>query len=188
MDKSQSDTSICYNTITESEDFVNTLATNDLFIRSLNIILNCLNKTERFIILCRMSDLFQEDISLFLDCTQSYVSRLGRRAYPKIKQMLKKTVTTSEVYKFDKTSSFYTLSIDLGYIDLSCDSIISIIFDLAFKFLMYKPKVYHNDKKNILVLNLLSDNNCFIFIAFLINTLSTDDKLDINHNIKLNIS
>jgi len=83
--------------ISKESYFVDEIEKKDIFIQTVNIILNCFKGQNRTIALYAFGDLTQKDIGKILNITQGYVSRIIKKVYTSIREIVEEDI------KYEKT-------------------------------------------------------------------------------------
>lgn len=90
-------------------NFIEDIENKESFDEIVNIILNCLSNGEKLTMLYQMSEITQTQISERLSLSQSYVSRLLKKAKRKIKKVLGGKIYCKEIF-FMSTGKEYKIS------------------------------------------------------------------------------
>lgn len=96
-----------------SNYFIENMEANDFFKEAISIILNNLQKKEMLTILYRIAGNKQREVAKKLGLSQSYVSRLEKRARCEIQQILEQNENEKNVYNMDIIQKHYKIEISL---------------------------------------------------------------------------
>lgn len=83
---------------------------NEFFINATNIVLNYLKNKERTVILYRMGDFTQRTIAKMLGISQSYISRIEKKARRKMKECYDENLQVDNKFSINMTEDYYILS------------------------------------------------------------------------------
>lgn len=92
-------------------DFVEKILKTETFTELINIILNCLSQTEKIIILYRLGNISQSDISKILKFSQSYISKVEKKAILKIKETINHQFNYTEIFSMSTLEDYYQITI-----------------------------------------------------------------------------
>lgn len=88
-------------------DFVEKILKTETFTELINIILNCLSQTEKIIMLYRLGNISQSDISKILKFSQSYISKVEKKAILKIKETINHQFNYTEIFSMSTLEDYY---------------------------------------------------------------------------------
>lgn len=92
-------------------DFVEKILKTETFTELINIILNCLSQTEKIIMLYRLGNISQSDISKILKFSQSYISKVEKKAILKIKETINHQFNYTEIFSMSTLEDYYQITI-----------------------------------------------------------------------------
>ncbi|MBS6252225.1 MAG: sigma-70 family RNA polymerase sigma factor [Clostridia bacterium] len=92
-------------------DFVEKILKTETFTELINIILNCLSQTEKIIMLYRLGNISQSDISKILKFSQSYISKVEKKAILKIKETINHQFNYTEIFSMSPLEDYYQITI-----------------------------------------------------------------------------
>lgn len=92
-------------------DFVEKILKKETFTELINIILNCLSQTEKIIMLYRLGNISQSDISKILKFSQSYISKVEKKAILKIKETINHQFNYTEIFSMSTLEDYYQITI-----------------------------------------------------------------------------
>lgn len=92
-------------------DFVEKILKTETFTELINIILNCLSQTEKIIMLYRLRNISQSDISKILKFSQSYISKVEKKAILKIKETINHQFNYTEIFSMSTLEDYYQITI-----------------------------------------------------------------------------
>lgn len=88
-------------------DFVEKILKTETFTELINIILNCLSQTEKIIMLYRLGNISQSDISKIFKFSQSYISKVEKKAILKIKETINHQFNYTEIFSMSTLEDYY---------------------------------------------------------------------------------
>ena len=92
-------------------DFVEKILKTETFTELINIILNCPSQTEKIIMLYRLGNISQSDISKILKFSQSYISKVEKKAILKIKETINHQFNYTEIFSMSTLEDYYQITI-----------------------------------------------------------------------------
>ena len=92
-------------------DFVEKILKTETFTELINIILNCLSQTEKIIMLYRLGNISQSDISKILKFSQSYISKVEKKAILKNKETINHQFNYTEIFSMSTLEDYYQITI-----------------------------------------------------------------------------
>lgn len=154
-----------------SEDLTEQIYENEEFIiRCIDIVLNLLNPRETSIILYRMAGLVQHFIAQSLNISQSYVSRIQKKARRKIKQYSETGTEYNKVFQVKKDRVGYQIS--FNWEDISQLNKILARTKVKLKSEGFLPEVRMKTNGKRVMLNIFGNPEDFYLIAEIIRELN----------------
>lgn len=93
-----------------NEDFTERIAETEDFIKCISIILNLLEQRDRVVMLYTIAGTSQKAIAKMLNISQSYVSRLEKKVYEKVRSHFTKSKQFKEVFSMKIAGDSYNIS------------------------------------------------------------------------------
>lgn len=157
-------------TIEHSEsDFVERIVHKEAFIKLVSIILNKLKGKERLVILYRIGEVSQAGIAERLNITQSYVSRVLKKAISEIRTIANNNVSYKEVFSMDIVGDEYRISFASKDISNFKKIFATFLQNLADTESLYNIRI--NCNKERIIIQTLADPKSFSFIAEIIQEI-----------------
>lgn len=137
---------------------------NYLLEHVLNYIINILNSRERYVILCRAGGIIQEKLANELEISQSFISRVEKRAEKKLNIVLRSNV---------KTEGRYRIEVKNGEICFTFDGNKKILHEILEKidFELYVKKIIVEYYEKGITIKVPADEESLPFIAKIIEKL-----------------
>ena len=143
-------------------NFIKTTTLEKETIDIINIILNCFNYRTKIVLLYRISGLKQTEIEEILGISQSYLSRILKKATKKIKDIFEQNLTYTKDVEILKIGDMYHLELPLAETD-NINAILNDIHIEAKNKDMRYFKVIANEEK--IIIEVLADPEYFFIIA-----------------------
>ena len=150
------------------EDFIEKFETKETFIHIISIILNLLKKTERLVMLYSIAGKNQQFIAQTLNITQSYVSRMEKSLYDKIKLCLSQNYF-GNLFSFSCTKGTFQIGFTAKDVQQFKQVFLAFLQSLtSTENLLHFQVSYHEER---VVITVPADLSSFSFIAKMIQEM-----------------
>lgn len=151
-------------------NFMEKIALEQEEVEIVNIILNCFDLRTKIMLLYRISGLSQKKIAAIMKISQSYVSRIIKKAIKEIDDMLERGQTYDKVIKITKIDNMYYLELPL----IKTDNISEILKDIHVEVRNRNIRnfiVTANEEK--IIIKMLADAEYFSMLAKIFSMIYT---------------